>query len=449
MSHLATTAFPAATAELKLSGPGNFKPWSKSLKQQLMTNYGATGQNLLALLDHNIESPLPFRNKPPGARPTVFDVRLNAVTGLPVASGDLQFPRDPHPPVFEPKKNPADPLEPPVPRKPTREETFEMPLTNGARESFEKADAKYEQLLKLYSDEALTHRKDDDLALSFMISTISASAYSILQTNPEMKTINDDPSFFYRARNFLKIINRQFATGNSSHITNNLLTLLNLRHENGSFADHLDDFKDRWNQLSISLEDPNNPGYIKSGDIHFTLLLNSLNRRSTPTMQAINNYFIAHPEANSLDPHALTKLLIDQHLGNLADHSFADPISEQGSALLSTPSRRPPYGVGDPNRSDHCKICYEKTKGKTKTIGPNVYTGPFKFYHATCHRLDRETKGKAKTAAALLSKADATSPTTATDTTLSIYMAGLLAGQQQAAQQQDGFSVMSQATTQP
>ena len=433
MSHLSTTAPQAslaATADPKLSGAGDYKPWLKNIKQKFTTLCGATGQNLLAMLDNNTETPMSFRYPLPSSKPSEFDVRINPVSKLPVASGELLYARELPAPVFG--------------RAHTLEELFEMPLTKEAQAAFDKAEAKYDLQHKNHHDEANTFRKDDDRALAFVMSTITSSALSILQTNAEMKFINDDPSYFYRTRNLLKIINRQFATGNSSHLTNNLLALLNFHHIDGSFAVHLDSFNDQWNHLATGLEDPDNPGYIKLSDIQFILLMNSLNRSSPQSKQAINNYFTAYPDANSFNPGALLKLLIDQHLGNLADLQTADPISEQGSALIASNIR--PYGAGDPKRDDHCKNCYDKTKGITKTIDGVLYTGPFKFYHKICHRNAREEQRKAKrAAAALLSKADATSA----DNPLSIYMAGMLAGQQQATQQQDGFSVMSQATTQP
>jgi hypothetical protein len=397
MSSLSSSPPHGLTTDVFLSGAPNFNAFRKFIHTHAKTNGGRIGQNLI---DIDPKATIILRKPKPGQKPSAFDLRQNPHTQKAAVPNAPEYPRDA--PILLDKNGKPDTN---TTRPPTMEEIYNSPMT-------EKAFIAYKQDLKAYNDDLKAHndereglRAHDDSVYTFMLLHVTPPAQALIATLDAYKSLDDDPLYFYRSRDYLALATHQFATGDSFLATNNLITMLNTFQGTQPFATHVDTLESNWPQVSGSLEDEKMPGYVRLDSIKFMILLQTINRNSPANKQAVNTYFTNRPSTKDIDSSALITELVKQNQGSLAQFSTPDPASEQDSALLSTTT----YGAKIAGQ-EHCKNCFAATKNATKSFGGTTYTGPFYFYHEKCKRkAASKERSAASAASALAAQADTNS----------------------------------------
>ena len=425
MSSLSKSSNPAGEKTLIILNGLNFKTWFRQLLHKCETSFGAIGQNIV----NGATNPIVLEHQNPGNQPSELDERMNAFTNE-VVPGSIKYTREPPLPGTLPPAPTAEDLEEwddddntslsPVVSPAaqhaiaTKIVIFSMPLTKESHAQFNSDKASHSAKLEKFNLEKLKFRELDDAAYGYLRETITDGCQSTVKSDPNYQILLKRPAdYFYRTRDYLNMTKKVFSTGNVRLMTKNILDIMNCSQGDSDLQVHLDDFEHTWTSVAASLEDPEHPGFVALPILKFSYLANSINKLSSSNQTAINNYFNKH-ETEML-PDSLTAELCKTSIGNLATFNGADPISQQGSALIAAPqsalaaaasaaasNKHFEYGAKDPtSKKPHCSNCHTLTKNDVKTIRGRTYKGPFYFYHSTstCNRSAANSNAKANVAA--------------------------------------------------
>ena len=285
----------------------------------------------------------------------------------------------------------------------TADDIFDSPLTLAAQAKFDNDTKMYRTNKKDFEMESRTLRDLDDSLLASMISTIDEATQAVIEMHPDYIALENRPSTYSsRSKDYLRMVTEQLSTGNMRLTSQNLLNIMSSPQGEKPFPAFLSHFESEWSSLT-GLEDPEHPGSIKIDTLKFMLLLHNLNRNTSANKQALNNFFSTNPSVPSTA--MLITALLTQNIGELAEVT-SDAASEQGSALIVSPSGKKKFVAGAKNasRSDHCRYCLKASGDKC------LY-----FYHLITE-CNRKKKDEAKATAAATAMV-ATAPPTAPPTT--------------------------------
>ena len=393
-----------------LNGTNNFTAWIHDVMKYAKTHGGTVGHNLFT--DADIIPDYPH----PGEPPRSTDMYVNPQTGETIHNTP-KYAREPLP-VDEIN---LDTMLYPKPSK----SIFNTPLTEKGQMRFDKDVDRYDSNLKHHKDECKDLRGLDTGILQHVHRHIPDELLSLIELNEDYATYTALPSnFYHRTKKYLRIVSDVFSKGNVKLITNNLLKACIDPQGERSYPQWQATHNKNWAPAIKSIEDPEFPGMIKSSVLEFAFMTLNL-KDSIENKTAQNNYYIKHKF--EMDPRALTSELVASNI-SLADYK-ADPISQQGSALMAASSpialaaiaTTSNWGKKDPSRSDHCTSCVDLTKGKEYTRNGVKLKGPFYFYNHNkdnCTRQQKINAAKARNTKANLAAAGlpATPPAPSTTT---------------------------------
>ena len=375
---LASSTTETKTSPTILNGPQTFQKWNSELKQKSKSQSGLVGYHLYRLTNPTMT------NQNPGDPPAETDERRNPKTNK-IIAGSLVYPRM----DLDLDNYTAN----------TADDIFDSPLTLAAQVKFDNDTKMHRANKKDYEMEARTLRDLDDSLFASMISTIDEATQAVIEMHPDYIALENRPSTYSsRSKDYLRMVTEQLSTGNMRLTSQNLLNIMNSPQGEKAFAAFLSHFESEWSSLT-GLEDPEHPGSIKIDHLKFMLLLHNLNRNTPANKQALNNFFSTNP--SELSTAMLITALLTQNIGELAEVT-SDAASEQGSALIVSPSGKKKFVAGAKNasRSDHCKYCL-------KTSGDK-----FLYFYHPITECNRKKKDEAKATAAATAMV-ATAPTTA------------------------------------
>ena len=357
------------------------------MKKDSKIGHGAIGSSLFEATTIHMD------NIHPGDEPSELDERLNPHTGLPIKNSQ-RYPREPVPlpnddedvDSLSSSTNEAAPLS-----------TWDMPLKEESQTRLAKDKATYIAKLDKYNAEAIAKRAQDDALLQHMQSTIPNHLQSTIATHIDYHNFDTRPQTYYqRSKDYLHMTLSVFSTGNARLATKNIRRTVNDPQGETAIQIWLPTFEANWAFAVSSIEDPQHKGYVKLDALKFLFINSNINMENPANIQAVNNYHLAHKFA--MLPQPLISELITQNLA-LSSHT-ADPISQQGSALIAQKST---FGSKKPNRDDHCTFCLTDS-GKSKLY----------FYHPLA-KCNKKKAADAKTAAKMpVTALLAAGPTTTT-----------------------------------
>lgn len=389
MANLTSSSTPSTSADgpVQLSGPENVQLWLDSIKNFANTAGGKTGQNLFSpegiILDY----------LPPGKEPKETDLITNPMTGAEVP-GQLQYTRNPIPTSTDGATDYAS--------------IWDQSMTDFARGQFSKDTANYIARSEKFRTQTNILRATDDKILARIQSSIPIHLRSTVATHTDFETFSTrDTDYYYRSKDYIKMVTAIFSTGSVKLQTANLLRALNSPQGLQPFPQFLASHNLNWPLTKSSIESPDHKGYVSLDTLEYMLLTNNINKTSIANSTALNNYYLQNSLA--MLPKALIQELVTQNIQHPDPDS--DTTSHQGSALAATatalaaaPTAKK-YGAKKHGREDHCTSCHSLTKGTTVVREDGItYKGPFFIYgHSAtnCHRRKHaEDKAKALLAAA-------------------------------------------------
>lgn len=384
MSSLASQS--ATTAEFPiLNGSSNIAAFSKALTDHLASNYGTVGQNIL-------NSTTTTLRDPGTACPHYDDPRI-------------------HPNTLQPIPNTRKYLQVNL----TRDEAAEgaafdrstLALTEASSAALNHDVVVWRKLSDTYNRDLEKYRTQDDSLLNFLLAHISRDALEIITANPLTTAYKTLPATCIdRASQYIAIINNQFAHGNSTVSINELSKFLALTQgpvssdPTAAFCNRL---TEQYSRILPLL------AHARTVEALTLMLLSmvfikGLNKSHPPSLRALEIHVQTYPGDDSLDHFAELRARVlaaqDSDLSNIIQ---SDAISEQSSALLSTPNPSSaassnsippaataitkPYvkGLRKPNRSDHCPYCLNHFR---------MY-----FYHPEAACVNKQQRRTAATAA--------------------------------------------------
>ena len=378
---------------IKLTGPHNFFSWNIHLRKETKVNFGNVGQAFLLGRTPKLEYPNP------GTPPDETDLRKHPVTKKTMQPHQLVYAREKTLPdeTASLDGNSLNSLE-----QDDEEDPFRNNLTKEGQINLTNDKKEFGIARREHLQELVIHRNHDDALYKFILSSMDTSTQNLIEMHKDFSTLeNQPPSYIGRARDYYQMVKSLLSTGNHRLASQNLLNLMNASQGETPFAEFLTNFENLYEFTAQSLEDPDHKGYVKLDKIKFMLFLHTLNRNIPANKQALNNYFSTHLNTEP-DSKALINAVLTQSLGELAE-TPSDPLSEQGSALITTQPKTPfVRGNKKPHRTDHCKYCLKTSDGK-------LY-----FYHPEkeCIRKKKDDAATAKPSTATAHLAAAAPPTT-------------------------------------
>ena len=383
MANLTSGSTPSISADgpVQLSGPANVQLWLDSIKDFANTAGGKTGQNLFNPEDLILHYP------PPGKEPEETQLRTNPITGAEIP-GQLQYTRNPIP---IPPDGATD-----------YGSIWDQPLTESSRYQLSKDTSNYITRSEKFREQTNTLRATDDKILARIQSSIPTHLRSTVATHTDFETFSTrDTDYYYRSKDYIKMVTAIFSTGSVKLQTANLLRALNSPQGSLPFPEFLASHNRNWPLTKASIESKVHKGYVDLDTLEYMLLTNNINKTTIANSTALNNYYLQ----NSLA--MLPKVLIQELVIQNVQHPDSDPdtTSNQGSALAAsalaaaaalaaTPG--PHWGAKDPSRNDHCTSCYTLTKKSQKTVQGTLRSGPFYYYNHTAATCKRKATATAK-----------------------------------------------------
>ena len=373
--------------ETRLSSFADYLPWSICINDYLKLNGDAVGDSLA------YQTPLQTRHNQP-IKPNQTDPRLNPATGLPVKN-TLKYSRcapDEESSIFD------------------ELDIFDEPLTKEGELLFLSDMRKYDKDLDAFNAETDKNRLYDQALLAYVKSTIEPGAKATIEAHKDWHKYQLPASLDYvgKTRDYLKMVSDSLSTGNSTTTVTSLITIMSNEQGEEKLPIYLKEHNANFAFFKTNVEDKVHKGFVSLDLIETIVLIKNINKENPPNARALQAFLSSRNLSDTINAvEDLKTLLITHNQGDMMLLSKQpDPASEQGSALIVSPSGKKKFVAGAKNasRSDHCKYCLKASGDKC------LY-----FYHLITE-CNRKKKDEAKATAAATAMV-ATAPPTAPPTT--------------------------------
>ena len=341
----------------KCINTATFPAFERDLFTYLNTHHGLVGADLRNSKETLLEAP--------GPRPDYNDLRLHAITKLPIA-GQRKY---------QQKDLTAEQTNLGI--------TFDrntLELTAEAQTRLDNDQDKHDKCSIEYRSTFKELRNHDTDALNVVQSHMGPSAMTEIKISPEYKEWEKLPfECVARTFNFLKIVKSMFSKGNAGEAVDVATDFFKLQQEvdEPHPSAFLERVKDHLPRFIAHFECKTNPGYIKLTSIEVAIVKSGLSK-APANIAGIREHLHLHP-TDALDkPSELIDAVLKAHKSGL----YPDEPSTQSSAFVSTMVL-----LGDPTKP-YCTNCFKLSKGTACYNNHNNSATPS---NPTCNRTQEFT----------------------------------------------------------
>jgi hypothetical protein len=177
-----------------------------------------------------------------------------------------------------------------------------------------------------------------------------------------------------RSHLFLVLLETLFSKGNATASVEHATALFGGKqpHDQPHPSNYINKTNENMDRLRSLLADPSHPGFVSFNRIHTMVLINGLDKTSSPNREGIKSHLQDNPTDALDQPTALIASVLRAHLSDLN----TDNISEQSAAYAAhhtaTATKRSPTTPFVPHKDnpdksqipglDHCPNCHALTK---------------------------------------------------------------------------------------